>query len=390
MSWEQRCLLEQRVEFVERALSGDESISELCFEFGISRSCGYKWLNRYQKEGGIVSLRDRSRRPHKSPSKTSEETEKRIRDLYEEYGWGPKKIRKLLSNKGIELPLITVRRIYERNGLRESRNVIGPTLERFEKSSPNEMLQMDFKGQFMTDEGKWCFPLTILDDHSRFCLGLHAIGDQRLETTERCIISTFKKYGVPQGILMDHGVPWWSIRNQWGLTRLSVGLIKQGIELKFSRIRHPQTQGKVERFHRTLKQELHRQGGKLRSIKTCENIFERFRHIYNEIRPHESLGQEPPITRYKPSQKEYSPVATPWEYPEGSTIVRLDGLGRVSYQGKRFFVCEALPEEQVRIIPLEFSALVVFRDMAIREIDLDTGASNPTAFKVSQNFAPWG
>jgi transposase len=151
MSWEQRCLLEQRVEFVELALSGDESNSELCSEFGISRSCGYKWLNRYQKKGGIVSLRDWYRRPHKSPSKTSEETEKRIRDLNEEYGWGPKKIHKLLSNKSRELPLITVRRIYERNGLRESRNVIGPALERFEKSSPNEMLQMDFKGQFMTD-----------------------------------------------------------------------------------------------------------------------------------------------------------------------------------------------------------------------------------------------
>ena len=390
MPWETRCLMEQRVEFVTRALSGEESIKSLCEEYGISRVSGYKWINRYRSGVGVESLRDRSRRPHHSPFKTASSIEQRIRGLYLEYGWGPKKTRKLLSNKGIEVPLITVRRIYARNGFNESRNVIGPALKRFERSRPNELLQMDHKGQFMTNEGRWCYPLSILDDHSRFCVGLHAVGDQGISTTEGCLIKTFEEYGIPEGMLMDHGIPWWNSSNLWGLTRLSVGLIKQGIKLSFSGIRHPQTQGKVERFHRTLKQYLHRKDRKLTSVSACAELFKEFRSTYNEIRPHEALDLNPPTSRYVRSPKEYSPHIKHWEYPEGSTVTQLDNLGRLSYESKRFFVCEALVNEQVRIVPLEYTALVIFRDMVIRELDIDTGASKPTVFPVTENFAPWG
>lgn len=389
MAWERRNVMEQRIEFVGKAMSGDECLQSLCEEYRISRVTGYKWINRYKDRGTIEALRDRSRRPLRSPNRTAPELESRVLALHEEYGWGPKKTKKLLSNEGIELPLITIRRIYERHGFSKKIECVGAAPNRFERSEPNELIQMDYKGQFKMEDQNWCYPLTMLDDHSRCCIGLHALPDQSGSQADRCIFKTFEEYGVPEGMLMDHGIPWWNHSNQWGLTKLSVKLIKHGIKISFSRIRHPQTQGKVERFHRTLKDALKRKQGKLRSIEAASEVLQEFRNIYNTIRPHESLDQNPPISRYKPSRKQLSEPRE-WEYPEGSDLLTVDSLGRISYHDKRFFVCEALLGEKVRVVPLEESALVIYRNMAIREIDLDTGSSEPTVFYVSENFLPLG
>ena len=391
MPWEIRGSVEQRLEFVEQAINGDLSFKELCQEYGVSRVSGYKWLNRYREGQSVEALRDKSRRPLSSPNQTNTKIETRVRSLFEEYQWGPKKIRKLLENEGTKLPLITVRRIYKRYGLKiEEPGVQGPALRRFEREAPNELVQMDYKGQFMTDDQSWCFPLSLLDDHSRYCVGLFALTEQSGNTAEKCIVETFENYGVPKEMLMDHGSPWWNSNNGWGLTKLSVKLMRQGIKLRFSGVRHPQTQGKVERFHRTLKQELRRQKGKFHSIRCCATLLEDFRKTYNSIRPHEALNFNTPASRYVRSPRTYNPNPTEWEYPEGSTILKLDTLGRVSYENRRFFVCEALAEQSIRIVPLEASALVVYRNMAIRELDLDTGSSIPSVFPVDKNFSALG
>lgn len=389
MAWEQRNVVEQRIEFVSRYQLGEESLASLCREYKISRVTGYKWIDRYQSAGTIEGLKDQSRRPSNSPNRTSTALEEKVVSLYHEYGWGPKKIRVLLLREKIDLPLITVRRIYKRHGLSQEIEGVGAAPNRFEREQPNELVQMDYKGQFKLGDQSWCYPLTLLDDHSRYCLGLHALSNQSGEDAEKKIFKTFETYGVPDGMLMDHGTPWWNHANKWGLTKLSVKLIKHGIKISFSRIRHPQTQGKVERFHRTLKQELARKKDSLSSLSEASKVFDEFRNVYNSIRPHEALNQKPPRSKYQPSRKQLTDPLK-WEYPYGSEVVKVDQLGRISYSDKRFFVCEALSDEQVRVLSLEDSALVIYRDMAIREIDLDTGASVPAVFHVGENFAPLG
>jgi transposase InsO family protein len=388
MTWDMRGVVEKRLEFVERAQAKEDTIVNLCKEYGISRPTGYLWLNRYAESGSVSSLIDRSRTPISSPNKTAKETEDKIVTLRNEYLWGPKKIKKLLLDKeGKDVPLITVRRIYKRNGFCDQRSVIGPAPKRFERGCPNELLQMDFKGQFMMNDQRWCFPLSIIDDHSRYCVGLYALDSIGQKNTEPAIIRSFEKYGVPQAMLMDHGTPWWNHSNGFGLTKLSVALIKQGIKLSFSGIRHPQTQGKVERFNRTLKDALRlKYKNKLFSLKECAKIFEEFQDIYNSIRPHESVGMNPPASRYKPSGKKYNPKPRSWEYQPGAELVKVDLLGRISFEGKRYFVCEALPNEYVQLIEYDESILVIYRDMIIRELDSDEGSSSPLVISI-KNFS---
>ncbi len=203
MPWETRETVEQRIEFVEEAINGDMSFKSLCREYGVSRVTGYKWLKRYQEAESVEALKDKSRRPLSSPLRTDLKIENKVLKLFEKYEWGPKKIRKLLQNEGTELPLITVRRIYKRYGLKiEEPGVQGPAPKRFEREAPNELVQMDYKGQFMTDDQRWCFPLSLLDDHSRYCVGLYALSEQSGKSAEACLVKTFENYGVPKEMLV--------------------------------------------------------------------------------------------------------------------------------------------------------------------------------------------
>ncbi len=379
MPWKVKDVLEQRVEFVMR-VQGGEKLATVCREYGISRPTGYLWLRRYDEAGSVTALEDRSRRPKHSPHRTAVEIEEKVLTLWKKFGWGARKTHHLLLQQGIPLSLITVRRMYERLGLVTQRNVTGPAPLRFERASPNELWQMDHKGQIMTDDNSWCYPLSMIDDHSRFCIGLHAQAGQTIRETKRSIVKTFETYGIPAEMLMDHGTPWWNSSNGWGLTQLSVSLINQGIKLRFGRVRHPQTQGKVERFNQTLKVALSRYRGKLSSLSACGTILTEIQSAYNFVRPHESLDMNTPAQRYRRSKKEYNPTPLAWDYPSGAQVVTVDSLGRISYEQRRFFVCEALPGQSVQIIPLEQSALVVYRDMVVRELDCDTGASISTAF----------
>ncbi len=234
---------------------------------------------------------------------------------------------------------------------------------------------MDFKGDIRLTRGR-CYPLSILDDHSRFAIGLYALPNQRAEAVVRSLISTFQRHGVPEAMLMDHGTPWWNNNNEHGLTWLSVSLIKQGIKLYWSGIRHPQTQGKVERFHRTLQGSILSRG-RPRTMRDCKEAFDRFRDEYNKIRPHEALDMAVPADRYKPSQRVYNPNPLPWEYLQGSIVKRLNTQGCLDYKSRRYFVCEALRNEYVRIEHVDKNILICYRHMYIREIKPETGRTVP-------------
>jgi len=214
----------------------------------------------------------------------------------------------------------------------------------------------------------------MLDDHSRYVVGLYAVGGLDTATVHRCLVRTFERYGVPEAMLMDHGIPWWGNSNARGLTRLSVSLLRQNIRLCFSGVRHPQTQGKVERFHRTLSEELRR-----RSIPHTIDAFQvrldHFRELYNQVRPHEALHLAVPNDAYTPSPRPYTPTPHEWEYPSGSIVRRLNSQGCLDYNTQRLFVCEALAGERVRLECLHNTLVVQYRHMYIREIDLSTGLS---------------
>lgn len=375
MPWKATSVMEERVKFIVRALQTEVNFKALCREFGISRQTGYRWLNRYLMVGSLPQVGELSRRPHRSPAKTKSKCEHRVVELRRKYGWGGKKLQVILAREGVQLPVITINRIIKRNGLIKREISHRPALNRFEREFPNQLWQMDFKGAVSLSGGR-CYPLSILDDHSRFAVGLYALDNQYGKTVHGCLINSFERYGVPEAMLMDHGTPWWSNTNGHGLTWLSVNLIKQGIKLYWSGIRHPQTQGKVERFHRTLKDSILR-GERPRTLASLDEAFKCFRREYNYIRPHEALEMAVPADRYEPSQRMYNPNPPSWQYPQGSIAKRLNPQGCLDYKRRRYFVCEALRSEYVRIEHVDNNILISYRHMYIREIKLQTGRTVP-------------
>jgi transposase InsO family protein len=308
--------------------------------------------------------------------------------LREQTGWGAKKLQVLLGEEaGVRMPVRTVHRILKRHG-RVGEEIHTPALQRFERSTPNELWQMDTKGKYPLPEAE-CHPLSVLDDHSRYLVGLYALPVLSTELAWSCLVKSFERHGVPRAMLMDRGPLWWSEHNGWGLTRLSVRLIEQGIGLLYGRVCHPQTQGKVERFHRTLGVELRHRGLPGRWAEWPLLLAE-IQHEYNERRPHEALGMRRPAEVYRPSPNSYTACPVEWEYPSGSEVKRLNGQGLLQDQGRRWFVCEALAGQRVRIERMDGKVLVSYRHMYLREIDPQRGTTRPLVVERARRLAPTG
>jgi transposase InsO family protein len=317
---------------------------------------------------------ERSRRPRQSPKQTPVEEEDRVVDLRRRYSWGAKKLVVLLAQEGIVLPVVTVNRILKRRGLQGAEECHRPATQRLEREAPNQLWQMDFKGPWAVAEGS-CFPLSILDDHSRYLVGLHALRGTGAAGVWQGLTRTFETYGVPEAMLMDHGTPWWSMVNGHGLTKLAVELIRQGIDLHYSGLRHPQTQGKIERMHRSLKHRIYG-WGRPRTLAESVEKLAAFRSEYNQVRPHEALGMEVPARHYPSSPRAYNPQPRAWEYEPGVLVKALNAEGFLEYQQRRYFVCEALAQQPVGAQRIENKLLVRYRHLWIREIDILSGRTS--------------
>jgi transposase InsO family protein len=371
MPWKAKDAMQLRVEFVVQAKQAYKPLAQLCREYGISRPMGYLWLRRYQEAASVTGLAERSRRPRHSPRRTSAELEALVVTLRERYGWGARKLQVLLAEQGHQLPEVTLNRILKRHGLVGCPSPAGQATQHFERAECNQLAQLDFKGEYALERGT-CYPLSLLDDHSRYLLGLWPLSSPNGEAVQAALEGLFRAQGVPQALLLDHGTPWWSPSNGHGLTRLSVWLLQQGLRLLYSGLRHPQTQGKVERFHRTLKDRT-RHRGLPGSFAEWQHWAPHFRQEYNERRPHEALGMRTPAQVYRPvNLRPYQEQPVTWDY--GSACVRvLNSAGVLDYRGARYFVCEALAGERVRLDELDHLLLVTFRDTTVREINLRTG-----------------
>ena len=383
MPWRETNAMRERIEFVVLARRGGSSVSELCRQYGVSRKTGYKWLERYREAGSLTGLAERSRRPHRSPGQTSEEIEARVVALRQRHGWGGRKLALRLAREGIVLSPATVDRIIQRRGL------VGPDVRgrgavgRFERSKPNELWQMDFKGEYPLQGRRWCYPLTILDDHSRYLVGLYPLASTQTGPVTQSLIQCFDRYGLPEAMLLDHGVPWWSTTNGHGLTRLSVFLMNQDIRLIYGAVAHPQTRGKIERLHRTLHRSL-RGWGVPADLGDFRRALGEFRHEYNQIRPHQALQMAVPADRYCPSSRHYNPTPTEWEYHHDGVVLRLNSQGCMDYHSHRYFVCEALATQPVLCQEFDDTLLITYRTMHIREIDLTSGRTIPLVRPVDQ------
>lgn len=387
MPWKETDVMSQRIEFVVRATRGDSTISGLCREFGVSRKTGHKWLNRYEEVGNLLDLGELTRKPRTSPNKTPKLIEDRVVELREKHGWAGKKLSRLLEKEDIFLSPSTVDRIIKRRGLVRRDKSSRPAQGRFERLFPNELWQMDFKGKYRLRGGGQCYPLCLLDDHSRFSPGLFALSEPDTQSVHKSLVGVFERYGVPESILCDHGIPWWCSSSGHGLTTLSVELMKQGINLIHGGFAHPQTQGKVERFHRTLGEAMIRRGVP-QTVSGLSTAFDEFRYEYNEIRPHESLDLQVPAAVYCPSLRQYQAQPPEWIYPENSDIRKLDSHGFLHMNHDRHFVSEALRDERVWCQSFGDRILVTFRHMHIREIDLQAGKSLPVVRSHNRRQTP--
>lgn len=376
MPWQEVSIMSQRQEFVRLAMSGSVNFRELCRRFGISPPTGYKWLGRYREGDGDLS--DRSRRPHNCPHKTSESVENLVLGMRSKHKtWGGRKIVARLKAKGnANLPApSTVTEILRRHNLLEEApgQNQGPW-EHFEYEHPNDLWQMDFKGHFPIDGGR-CHPLTILDDHSRFNIGLRACLNEKGDTVRGHLTDCFRRYGLPKRMLMDNGAPW---SGHQGLSALEAWLMRLSIHVMHGRPMHPQTQGKDERFHRTLKADV-LQFNRPTHFTGCQPVFDAFRHVYNQERPHEALGLQTPASRYEPSSRSFPEALPPIEYAPGDQVRKAYSPGLICFKGRTILVGAGVISEMVAVRPTLEDGVwdVIYCTTKIRQIDLRQPAEQP-------------
>ena len=373
MPWRVEPVMSQRKEFVTLAQSEGVNMSELCERTGVSRKTGYKWLRRYLEEGD-EGLHDLSKRPLQSPNRTSQEIEQLVVDLRREYPTkGSHVLARMLQDRGFDhVPSkSTITAILRRHGLIDpSESAKHEPYKRFEHDEPNDLWQMDFKGHFPMSRGGRCHPLTVLDDHSRFSLGIRACSNERGQTVQEHLTSIFRHYGMPYTILVDNGSPWGSDLDH-PFTPLTVWMIQLGIRVVHSSPYHPQTLGKLERFHRSLKAEL-LQATSFTDIDHCQSCFDRWRHFYNLERPHHALDLDFPASRYTPSLRSFPQTLPIIEYDSDDQVRTVDVNGRISFMGRLFRVGKAFRGKKVALRPTSTDGVwnVFFSIQLIASIDL--------------------
>ena len=372
MAWQENTKVSLRLEFCLLANKPQRNFVKLCRQFDISPKTGYKWLKRF-KEDGESGLIDRSRKPKLSPTKTPINLEKIIINVREKHpAWGGRKIYAYLTqhnHDSIPHPN-TITRILKRNGyISVKASEQATSWKRFEYDAPNDCWQMDFKGYFTIDSGQ-CHPLDILDDHSRFCICLKACSNERKETVQAYLIKVFRRYGLPLSMLMDNGPPWGNT-GRYRHSSLSIWLTRLGIKVMHGRPRHPQTQGKLERFHRTLKVEL-LQGHNFRNFDEIQHGFNEWRDCYNLERPHEAVDMKPPISRYSENTRQYPETLPAIEYLEADDTYKINLNGMIQFKGKQRKITRGLATETVAVRQLTEGGKygVYYGSLKLREIDL--------------------
>lgn len=371
MPWERKTVEDLREEFVLAAEQND-NFSAVCRAFGVTRKTGYKWLERYSSK---QRLTDRSRAPKTVSNRTSEDMELLIVQVrLENPGWGSRKIAESLRRSGIaNVPCDkTVNNILNRYGcISEEESLKRIPFHRFEKEHCNEMWQTDFKGDFPLADGSRCFPLTILDDCSRLSIKI----DPKPNTLG--VTDSFKEafyaFGMPNSVLSDNG---WTFKGlHGGYTHFEKWLMDHDVLPIHGRIKHPQTQGKIERFHRTMKSELLKYN-QYENMEAANKGLQAWRIKYNEERPHEALGMKCPSEVYVPSNRKYTDAVEKYEYSGQFHVIKVNNWGYVRFSKWQIYLSETLVNGYIefRPNPLGDSFSAYYRNFKIAEFSFENGA----------------
>lgn len=371
MGWQR---VVEQVDFREEMMRLGEqpgtNIRELCRRFQVSPKTYYKWRLRY-KAG--EELENQSRRPRSSPKRSVAEVEKAVLDLREQYPhWGARKIEVLLRTKIEEAPArSTIHDMLRRNGcISETESLKHRRWKRFEHERPNQLWQMDFKGWSEKESGYRCEPLSVVDDHSRFAVCLEACPDQQTPTVRERLTNVFRRYGLPEQMVMDNGSPWGYDADR-RYTPLTTWLMQLGVRVSHCRPYHPQTQGKVERFHRTLQLEL-LQGKHFPNRMDVQKAFDQWRDFYNQHRPHQALAMAVPASRYRISSREFPEKLPLPQYHSTDQVRSVDRKGHIQYQSRRFLISKGFRGLQVALRETEHDGIwdVFFYSHRIAAINL--------------------
>lgn len=346
-------VVDKRMRFVAAVERGEETVTSLCRRFEVSRKSGYKWLERYRSEG-IAGLADRSRAPHEHPQAVAEAIAERclaVRSLHPT--WGPVKVREWLERRHPEVvwPAVsTIGVLFDRHGLtvkRKLRRRCPPSSAPFAAcGSANEVWCIDFKGWFLTGDGTHCEPLTLSDAHSRYLLRCQVLARNDSEHVWPMLDAAFREYGLPLRLRSDNGPPFASL-GAGGLSRLSVKVIKAGVQPERIAPAKPQQNGRHERMHLTLLQDT--ASPPARSLREQLNRFRDFQHTYNEERPHAALGNDTPAEHYGLSPRRWDGVLRTPEYPLDHVVRPVRPNGAIRWQGEEIYITQALAGEAVAL-----------------------------------------
>lgn len=371
MPWRESCVMDQKIAFISAALRDEAPMSALCSSFGISRNTGYKWLRRYRSEGP-PGLEDRSRAPHEHGRSMAPEIAAAILALrHDRPHWGPRKLRAILCHRQPEThwpAASTIGDLLRRHGLSDRRRrratIAGPAPTDFAAiTAPNDLWCIDFKGWFRTRDGRRCDPLTVTDAYSRYALVCQIV-EPLHRPVEAVLSQAFQRYGLPKTIRSDNGPPF-AAAGPGGLTRLSLGWLKAGIAIERIAPGRPDQNGRHERFHRTLKQET--SSPPADNPQQQQHRFDAFCRDYNQNRPHEALGQQPPASLWQPSPRRYpDKLAEPW-YDASHALRRVRSSGDIKWGGANIFISETLAGESLGIAETKDG------DWLVRYAEIDLG-----------------
>lgn len=358
MPWEHTDAMRERMKLIAEHLSGDYGPTDLARRYGVSRRVVYKWIDRYEQEGS-AGLMERSRAPHHQGRAIEQEVVDQLLELKKRWPrWGaPKLLARLQREIGAaHCPAeSTVSEILKRHGLsfarRRRRRATPSSLPLQHAQGPNDVWSVDFKGWFCTGDGRKCSPLTLTDAYSRYLLRCQGLGQGTGgQMVQPIMLSAFREYGMPRAIRSDNGPPF-ATSTLGGLSQLSVWWLRLGIRVERIEPGKPQQNGRHERFHRTLEEHTARPAAG--SLAAQQRRFEKFRHEYNQERPHEALGQMPPAQHYEPSPREYPErMPPPRDYPDEWLKRSVRPGGRMKWKGQEVNITKALAGHHVALEPL--------------------------------------
>jgi len=335
MPWSQTSPMDQRTQFIADFLRQVLSVTELCELYDVSRKTGYKWIDRYLRQGP-AGLQERSRRPQGSPNQTAQEIVAALLEARRRHpSWGGKKLLALVHkrHRNWDLPhRSTVCDILSRHGMvpkkRTRRRIGHPGKPTSSILAPNDLWCADFKGQFKTGNGSYCYPLTVTDGFSRYLLGCQGLNSTSVEESKPVFTQLFREYGLPKRIRTDNGVPF-ATNTLARLSRLSAWWVRLGVLPELIEPGKPQQNGQHERMHRTLKAEATRPAAA--SLAAQQRKFNTFREEFNNERPHEALDQQTPASHYRPSNREMPSKLPPLVYPDRFEVRYVSANGGIRW-----------------------------------------------------------